>query len=70
MNDTYQYELLTVDEACEALRVGKTRMYQMLKNNMIGNVHEGRIYMIPRYCIESYIEEHTGKIPERTVWMK
>lgn len=68
MSDSYQYELLTVDEACEALRIGKTRMYQMLRDNKIGNVHEGRIYMVPRYCIENYIKERTGISPGENPW--
>lgn len=68
MNTADQYELLSVDEACEQLRIGKTNMYKMLKDNKIGNVHEGRIYKIPRYCIENYIKEHAGSSPTNSVW--
>lgn len=53
--DNYS-EILTMDEACEALAVGKSTIYQMLGNGEIeGAFRIGKVWKIPRKAITDYI---------------
>ncbi len=49
-------EILTIDEACELLTVGKSTIYQMLGNGDIeGAFRIGKVWKIPRKAILDYI---------------
>lgn len=51
-----QYDdLLTVDELCEILKIGKNEAYRLLKDRTIKGFRIGRIWKISRESIESYI---------------
>lgn len=51
-----QYDdLLTVDELCEILKIGKNAAYRLLKDRTIKGFRIGRIWKISRESIESYI---------------
>lgn len=49
-------DLLTVDEACEALKVGKNALYTLLANKDLKAYKNGRVWRIPRLAIEEYIK--------------
>lgn len=55
--DTYS-EILTMDEACESLAIGKSTIYQMLNNGEIeGAFRIGKSWKIPRKAITDYINK-------------
>lgn len=47
--------LLNVPEACERLRIGKTRLYQILNAGQIKAVRIGKRTLIPSMSIEEFI---------------
>lgn len=51
-----QYDdLLTAEEACEALRIGKNALYRLLGAGELKAYRNGRVWRIPRQAIEAYI---------------
>ena len=47
-------KLLTVDDICEMLEIGKTTAYQLVKN--IKHIKIGRRILVPEDEIQSYIQ--------------
>lgn len=54
MFDEYP-DILTVEEACEALRVGNNAMYELLNSGKIRAYKNGRVWRIPKNSIKEYI---------------
>lgn len=48
-------DILTVDEACEALRVGYNAMYALLGSGEVKAYRNGRTWRIPKAAIKDYI---------------
>ncbi len=48
-------EVLTVEEACEYLRIGKTAMYQLLKSGRLPAMRIQRKWMIPRKGLRTFV---------------
>lgn len=48
-------DLLTAEEACEALRVGKNALYRLLNSHDLKGYRNGRVWRIPRQAVEEYI---------------
>lgn len=48
-------ELMTADEACEALRIGKNALYRLLNDQKLKAYRNGRVWRIPRQAVEEYI---------------
>ena len=48
-------ELLTSEEACEALKIGKNALYQLLSSGTLKAYRNGRVWRIHRAAIEEYI---------------
>lgn len=46
--------LLTVEAAAEQLSIGRTYMYQLLKNGQIESVKVGRLRRIPAVALTAY----------------
>ena len=55
MLETYD-DLLTADEACEALKVGKNALYALLAEKKLKAYKNGRVWRIPRLAVEEYIK--------------
>lgn len=51
-------ELITIDELCDILAIGKNTAYRLLKEKEIPAFRIGRIWKIPRKSIEIYIQKH------------
>lgn len=51
--------LITVDELCEALMIGKNAAYRLLAEGQIKCFRLGRIWKIPRASLEAYIQEQS-----------
>lgn len=55
-----QYDdVLTVDEACEALKVGHNMLYNLLNSGKLKAYRCGRIWRIPVAALREYIIEST-----------
>lgn len=48
-------DLLTTEEACEALKVGKNTLYALLRSQKLKGYRNGRVWRIPRIAVEEYI---------------
>jgi len=57
-NDTTA--LITVEEVCEALMIGKNAAYRLLAEGKIKGFRVGRIWKIPRVSLNIYIREQCG----------
>ncbi len=58
MFDEYP-DILTVEEACEALRVGYNAMYELLNSGKLKAYKNGRVWRIPKESVKKYIINHT-----------
>ena len=52
--------LITVEEVCESLMIGKNAAYRLLAEGKIKGFRVGRIWKIPRISLNRYIREQCG----------
>ncbi|MEY8230463.1 helix-turn-helix domain-containing protein [Oscillospiraceae bacterium 50-16] len=57
-------DILTVDEACEVLRVGYNALYALLGSGELKAYRNGRTWRIPKLAVMEYILE-SSKIKMR-----
>ena len=50
-------DVLTVEEACEALRMGYNAMYDLLNSGKLKGYRNGRVWRIPKLAVKEYILE-------------
>lgn len=48
-------DILTAEEACEALRIGYNAMYDLLNNGKLKGYRNGRVWRIPKVAVQEYI---------------
>lgn len=48
-------DLMTVEEACEALKIGKNALYALLASHNLKGYRNGRVWRIPKKAVEEYI---------------
>ena len=48
-------DLLTTEEACEALKIGKNALYALLADGSLKAYRNGRVWRIPKDAVEEYI---------------
>ena len=48
-------DLLTAEEACEALKIGKNALYELLGSQKLKALRNGRVWLIPKVAIAEYI---------------
>ena len=51
-------DILTVEELCEVLKIGKNTAYTLLKSGEIKSVKIGRVYKIPKKNVVKYLTSH------------
>ena len=49
-------DILTVEEACEALKIGYNAMYELLNTGKIKGYRNGRVWRIPKAALVEYIQ--------------
>lgn len=57
MNEELYQDLITVEELCEALTVGKNTAYRLLNNKEISAFRIGRMWKIPRQSVTAFIKK-------------
>lgn len=51
-----QYDdLLTTDEACEVLKMGKNALYELLASGSLKAFRNGRVWRIPKLALVEFI---------------
>lgn len=50
-----QPDILSVEEVCELLRVGKQTVYQLMAQGELKGYRSGRLWHIPKQAVEEYI---------------
>ena len=59
-----QYDdILTADEACEALRVGHNALYELLNSGKLKGYRNGRVWRVPKLAVRNYILKNAGIEP-------
>ncbi len=53
--------LVTIDELCEILMIGKNTAYSLLKSGAIKSFKINRVWKIPRSSIDEYITKQIKK---------
>lgn len=48
-------DLLTTDEACEALKIGKNALYDLLAAKKLKGYRNGRVWRIPKQAVTEFI---------------
>ena len=48
-------DILTAEEACEALRIGYNAMYDLLNSGKLKGYRTGRVWRIPKVAVQEYI---------------
>lgn len=48
-------DMLSIDELCSMLRIGRNKAYLMLKNKEINAFKNGRLWMIPKEAVIEYV---------------
>lgn len=51
-------DVLTVEEACEALRMGANAVYEILNNGNLKAFRNGRSWRIPKEAVKKFILEN------------
>lgn len=59
--ETYE-DLITIEELCEILSIGKNTAYRLLNTKEISAFRIGRIWKIPRVSVATYIKFHTTSL--------
>lgn len=56
-----EYEdILTVEETCQALRMGYNAMYELLNSGKLKAYRNGRVWRIPKEAVKEYILQSAG----------
>ena len=50
-------ELITIDELCELLMIGRTTAYRLLRSGEIKTFKIGKVWKISKASVECYIRE-------------
>ena len=53
-------DILTVEEVCEALRMGYNAVYELLNSGKLKAYKNGRVWRIPRESLKEYIIKNTN----------
>ena len=56
-------EILSPEEVCEVLLIGKNRLYKLLRENIIHGYREGRNWKISKIAVIDYIKKNSGLNP-------
>lgn len=60
MYDQEMNELITLEELCEILSIGRNAAYHLLNSEELKTFRIGRIWKIPRRSVTKYILEKSG----------
>ena len=51
-----QYDdVLTTDEVCEVLKIGKNALYELLNSGQLRAIRNGKVWRVPKIAVQNYI---------------
>ena len=53
-------DLLTIEETCEALKMGRSAVYALLHSGSLKGFRNGRVWRVPKLAVQEYIIAVTG----------
>lgn len=53
------YDILSVEEVCEALRIGANQAYDLLNSRKLKGYKQGRVWKIPKQALIEYIVDQS-----------
>lgn len=59
MQENY-VELITIDELCEILMIGRTTAYRLLRSKEINAFKIGKVWKISKASVEKYVKERSN----------
>lgn len=59
--------MLTVEEAAQQLRIGRTQMFALIGSGEVSSVKIGRSRRVPRAALDSYVAQLGGQQAEANV---
>lgn len=48
-------DIVTIDELCEMLRIGRNKAYELLRNGDIKALRCGRLWIISKQAVEDFV---------------
>lgn len=54
-------DMVTIDEVCEMLRIGRSKAYELLRCGRITGFKDGRLWMIPKNSVIEYVESRKNR---------
>ena len=58
-NENQNPDILTVSEAAEHLRIGRTQMYKLIREGSVKHIKIGRKILIPKKYLGDFVEKMT-----------
>lgn len=55
-------DILTIEEVAEALRIGSSQAYRIVRSNQLKAYKEGRDWKIPKTTLIQYIQKGSHKL--------
>ena len=52
-------DILSVEEVCEALKIGANQAYDLLNSGKLKGYRQGRVWRIPKQALVEYIVERS-----------
>ncbi|ROR28516.1 excisionase family DNA binding protein [Mobilisporobacter senegalensis] len=52
-------DLITIDDLCDMLNIGKNSAYNLLKDKKIKAFRIGRVWKIPKKSVEEYVQRES-----------
>lgn len=56
MLDNYSADVVSAEELCRILRLGKNSVYDLLKKGKIKNLRVGKKYIIPKKSVIEFLD--------------
>ena len=53
-------DFLTVDEACELMKIGHNAIYKLLRSGELQGIRNGRVWRVPKYSIVDFVKRRTN----------
>ena len=53
-------DILTIDELCEVLMIGRNRAYKLLNSQELQGFRIGKIWKIPKIAVDDYIRRQSN----------
>ena len=50
-------DVLTINDLMSILHLGRNSIYNLLKNDYIQSIKVGKKYIIPKKCVENFLEQ-------------